>query len=146
MANILKRVTEWAVTTLDIVSVRLMAGKDSSGNLVALKVAADGSIATGSNQLSGAPSNFTPATADATVFTLAGGEVGFIQNLSADAPLAVKKGAGASTSSFSLILNACTVQDDGKGGDIEIDDFVGVVSVAKITGTARYIAYKQASS
>lgn len=95
-------------------------------------------------QYAGVPSNFTPATADATVFTLAAGEMGFIQNLSADAPLAVKKGASASTGSFSFILNACTVQDDGKGGSVMIDDFIGAVSVAKIAGTGRYIAWKEA--
>jgi hypothetical protein len=93
-------------------------------------------------QYAGVPSAFSPATADGTVFTLAAGEIGFIQNLSADAPLAVKKGASASTSSFNLVLAACTVQDDGKGGFVTIDDWIGIVSVAKITGTGRYIAYK----
>lgn len=94
-------------------------------------------------QMTGAPSNSTPATADATVFTLAAGEIGFIQNLD-DAALAVKKGASASTSSFSFILSAGTAADDGKGGAVRIDDWVGVVSVAAMTGTARYIAWKQA--
>ncbi len=96
-------------------------------------------------QYAGAPSNFTIGTADATVFTLAAGEIGFIQNLSADAPLAVKKGASASTTSLSFILPMRTVAGDaGSGGAKVIDDWIGAVSVAKMTGTASYIAYKQA--
>jgi hypothetical protein len=87
-------------------------------------------------------STATPATADATVFTLAAGEKGFIQNLSADAPLAYKLGASASTSSFNGVLNCGSAVDDGKGGNVIVDDFIGVVSVAKISGTARYIAFK----
>lgn len=99
--------------------------------------------ATQQKQYTGVPSTFTPATADATVFTLAAGEVGFIQNLSSDAPLAVKKGATASTSSFNFVLAPGTATDDGKGGAVSINDWVGAVSVAKVSGTARYIAYKQ---
>lgn len=95
------------------------------------------------NQYSGAPSNFTVGTTDATVFTLAAGEIGFIQNLD-DAALAVKKGASASTSSFSLILGAGSAADDGKGGSVQIDDWIGVVSVAAMAGSPRYIAWKQA--
>lgn len=98
-----------------------------------------------SRQLTGVPSNFTVATADGTVFTLAAGEVGFIQNLDSADALAVKKGASASTSSFNFILAAGAAQDDGKGGFVTIDDWVGVVSVATMTGTGRYIAYKQAA-
>lgn len=92
-------------------------------------------------QYSGAPSTFTIATADATVFTLTAGEIGYIQNLD-DAALAVKKGAGASPTSLSFVLPAGTAADDGKGGVYIINDWIGVVSVAAMTGTARYIAYK----
>lgn len=98
---------------------------------------------TAQKQYTGTPSNFTIGTSDATVFTLAAGEIGFIQNLD-DAALAVKKGASASTSSFSFILAAGTAAADGKGGAIKIDDWVGAVSVAAMTGTASYIAWKQA--
>jgi hypothetical protein len=94
-------------------------------------------------QYTGVPSSFAIQTADQTVFTLAAGEKGFIQNLSADAPLAVKKGASASTTSLSFILAACTATSDGKGGAVVIDDWIGVVSVAKMTGTASYLAWKQ---
>ena len=93
-------------------------------------------------QTAAVPSAFEVATADGTVFTLAEGERGFIQNLD-DAALAVKLGASASTSSFSMILQAGTAADDGKGGFVMIDDFVGAVSVAAMTGSARYIAWKQ---
>ncbi len=94
-------------------------------------------------QYTGAPSSSSVQTADGTVFTLAANEVGFIQNLD-DAALAVKKGASASTSSFSFILAAGSAADDGKGGYTTIKDWVGAVSVAAIAGTARYIAWKQA--
>lgn len=98
--------------------------------------------ATQQKQYTGVPSSFSVATADGTVFTLAAGEIGFIQNLDSSDALAVKKGASASTSSFSLILSCGSAQDDGRGGSVTIDDWIGAVSVATMTGTARYIAYK----
>lgn len=94
-----------------------------------------------SKQFSGAPSNYTVGTTDATVFTLAAGEIGFIQNLD-DAGLAVKKGASASPTSLSFVLPPCAVAGDGSGGAVKIDDWIGVVSVAAMSGTASYIAYK----
>lgn len=93
-------------------------------------------------QSAAAPSNATIGTTDATVFTLAKGEVGFIQNLD-NAALAVKLGAGASTTSFSLILQAGSAASDGKGGFTYITDYVGAVSVAAMSGTASYIAWKR---
>jgi hypothetical protein len=102
-------------------------------------------IATKDIQSAAAPSTFTIATADATVFTLAKGEVGFIQNLD-DAALAVKLGASASTTSLNLILQAGTAADDGKGGFTYITDYTGAVSVAAMSGTARYIAWKRVIS
>jgi hypothetical protein len=94
-------------------------------------------------QYTGVPSNFTVGTTDATVFTLAAGEKGFIQNLD-DVALYVKQGASASTSSFSYVLAAGTAADDGKGGAKIIDDWVGAVSVAAASGSPRYIAWKVA--
>ena len=67
-----------------------------------------------SKQSDAPPSNFAVATSHDTVFTLARGERGFIQNLD-DAALAVKLGASATTSSFSMILQAGTAADDGCG-------------------------------
>lgn len=99
-------------------------------------------VAAAEKQWTGVPSNFTIGTTDATVFTLAAGEIGFIQNLSADAPLAVKYGASASTSSFTFILAKGGGASDGSGGAVWITNWVGVVSVAKMTGTASYIASK----
>lgn len=95
-------------------------------------------------QSTGTPSSYAILTADGTVFTLAAGEIGFIQNLSTDAPLAVKYGASASTTSFNFILPVGVVASDGKGGAYRIDNWVGAVSVAKITGTASYVAWKYA--
>lgn len=91
------------------------------------------------------PSNDAIGTADATVFTLNPGEVGFIQNLDTD-PLAVKLGASATTTSFSMILQAGTAASDGKGGFTYITDYTGAVSVKAMTGTASYIAWKRALS
>lgn len=93
-------------------------------------------------QYTGTPSNFAVATADGTVFTLAAGEIGFIQNLDSADALAVKYGASASTSSFNFILAPGVAADDGNGASVRIDDWVGAVSVATMTGTARYIAWK----
>ena len=90
-----------------------------------------------------APSNFTAGTTDATVFTLAKDEYGFIQNLD-DAALYYKIGAGCSTTSFSGILKACTASNDGKGGYVTFDRELGPISVCAATGTARYIAWKKA--
>lgn len=95
-----------------------------------------------SKQSDAPPSNFAVATAHATVFTLARGERGFIQNLD-DAALAVKLGASATTSSFSMILQAGTAADDGTGGYVAIENYIGPVSVIAMSGTARYIAWKQ---
>lgn len=130
-----------AYTANDVAT--LAVDKDSGGLLVSdrKKTRVDDAISADPKQLTVA-STATPATTDATVFTLAAGEKGVIQNLSADAPLAYKYGASASTSSFNGVLNCGPVADDGKGGVVVIDDWIGAVSVAKITGTARYIAYK----
>ena len=94
-------------------------------------------------QSSNAPNTFTVSTTDGTAFTLVQGEVGFIQNLDG-APLAVKLGAGASTSSFSMILQAGVSADDGKGGFTYITDYIGPVTVAAMTGSPRFIAWERA--
>jgi hypothetical protein len=95
-------------------------------------------------QYAGVPSSAAILTADGTVFTLAANEIGFIQVLSADAPLAVKLGTGASTTSLHFILAAGTAASDGKAGAHMIDYWIGVVSVAKMTGTSSYLAWKVA--
>lgn len=95
-------------------------------------------------QYAGVPSSAAILTADGTVFTLAANEIGFIQVLSADAPLAVKLGASASTSSLHFVLSAGTAASDGKAGAHMIDYWTGVVSVAKMTGTSSYLAWKVA--
>lgn len=94
-------------------------------------------------QSDSAPSSFAIQTETGTVFTLAAGEIGFIQNLD-DVALAVKLGESASPTSLSLILQAGDAADDGKGGLTIIDNHIGVVSVAPMSGVARYIAWKKA--
>lgn len=125
--------------------IQLVAGVDSKGQPQIAKYNSDGTPAAGgAKQLTGVPSSFAIQTADQTVFTLAAGEVGFIQVLSADAPLAVKLGSGASNASLNFILAAGTAANDGTGGAIRIDNWVGPVSVAKMAGTSSYLAWKQA--
>lgn len=79
-------------------------------------------------------------TTDGTVFTLAAGEKGFIQNLNTTA-VYVKYGESASSSSFSFVLKAGSAANDGAGGSVVIDDFIGAVSISGVTST-RVIAYK----
>lgn len=100
-------------------------------------------IQTANVQSAALPSTDAIATANATVFTLARGEIGFIQNLD-DAALAVKYGASASTTSLHLILQAGSAADDGKGGFVYITDYTGPVSVAAMSGSPRFIAWKRA--
>lgn len=121
------------------------AGSNASKALAVQGIVGAVPIKTRLGQLAGTPSNFTIGTSDGTVFTLAIGEVGFIQNLD-DAALAVKKGASASTTSLSFILPKGSAADDGTGGSVLIDDWVGVVSVAAMSGSPRFIAWKQAAS
>lgn len=82
-----------------------------------------------------------PVTANGTVFTLAAGEKGFIQNLD-DAAVYVKLGAGASSSSFNLVLKAGTAANDGNGGSVAFEDWIGPVSIAAATGDPRVAAWK----
>src|SRR5687768_7112750 len=98
-------------------------------------------VTTKPRQHTTAPTDSTIQTADATVFTLEEGEIGFIQNLATDG-LAVRYGAGASPTSLCLVLNGGTAASDGNGGSILIDNWVGAVSVAAMTGTASYLAWK----
>ena len=97
----------------------------------------------GSTDFAGVPSNFAVQTSDQTVFTLAAGERGFIQNLHTTA-LAVKFGASGTTINYSMILSGGTAQDDGKGEKLVIYDEIGTVSVAAMTGAPRYMSWKQA--
>lgn len=143
-------------------------GRTSGGLFVPLRCATDGSLiisGTGGGgaatvaidqttpgstngvqpkQYAGVPSSFSILTAEGAVFTLAAGEIGFIQNLSGADSLAVKKGASASSTSLNWVLQAGAAADDGHGGSTLIDDWIGVVSVAKIGTAARYLAWKQA--
>jgi hypothetical protein len=93
-------------------------------------------------QSTNGPNSSAVRTSDGNVFTLAAGEIGFIQNLD-DAALAVKLGASASTTSFNFLLKAGVLADDANGGSITIDNYIGAVSVAAMTGSPRYIAWKR---
>lgn len=78
-------------------------------------------------------------TADDTVATLLPGQRLLLVNCD-DAALYVKYGASASNTSFTFIMPACTTQNDGSVPPFIIDDWLGVVSVAAASGTARYVA------
>lgn len=89
------------------------------------------------------PDNATPSTTDAaTVFTLARGQLGFIQNLGTT-PLGVKLGTSPSTTSFSFILAAGAANDDGKGDSCYLEDYLGPVTVIALSGSPRYLAWKR---
>jgi hypothetical protein len=78
------------------------------------------------------------------VATLAKGDKLFIQNLNSVGPLKIKKGASASATSFDYVLPACSSDDDGTGGVIEITDFEGSVSVFATDGY-RFAWHKSAA-
>jgi hypothetical protein len=92
---------------------------------------------TGNVQLPTQYSTATPtiAVADGTVGTLAAGQKMTLQNCGT-AAVYVKRGTGASSSSFNWVLSACTAADDGLGGSVEIDDWIGAVSIDGV-GTPR---------
>lgn len=113
----------------------VVMGSDGAGGFTE-----GGGVATQSLQYS-TVSTSTPVTADGTVFTLAAGEKGFIQNLD-DAAVYVKLGASASSTSFNFVLKAGTASNDGLGGSVVIDDWIGVVSIAAATGSPRVAAWK----
>lgn len=138
-----------ANTVLDRLKALLTGIVLSAGSAIIGKVGIDQTTPGLTNgvqtkQYAGVPTSFAIQTSDQTVFTLAAGEIGFVQNLHTTA-LAVKKGASASTTSLSLILPGGATTDDGKGGPIAIDDWIGVVSVAAMSGSPRYVAWKQAA-
>ncbi len=87
------------------------------------------------------PSTATPVTTDGDVFTLNPGEPGFIQNLK-DTAVYGKFGTGASSTSFHFVLKACTADNDGTGGSIQITNYTGVVSIAAASGSPRVAAWK----
>lgn len=102
-------------------------------------------IQTKAFQTEAVPSTGMPVTSDGTVFTLAAGEVGFIQNLD-DAAVYVKLGASASASDFSFVLKAGSAANDGLGGHAAIPDYVGAVSIAAAAGSPRVAAWKRVVS
>ncbi len=120
---------------------------DNGDNIETLlrKIARGGASGGQIRQMSGAPTNSSILNANGVIFTLVAGEIGFIQNLD-DAALAVKKGTGASATSFSFLLSAGDAAADGRGGATKIDDWIGPVSVFAMTGAASYVAWKQSAT
>lgn len=97
------------------------------------------SVQTSPKQTNGAPSSYEIRTSAAGVNVGQGQKV-FIQNLATTA-LGVKLGSDASTTSVNLVLKAGTSTDDGNGGSVVIDDYIGVVSTVAMTGSARYVMW-----
>jgi hypothetical protein len=79
-------------------------------------------------------------TAPGSVFTIAPGEIGVIENVN-NAVLLVKLGPAASGTSYNKALKACAAAGDGTGGAWIISNYVGEVSVFSAT-TYSYLAYK----
>ncbi len=90
-------------------------------------------------KVSSAPSNFSPITGSSNV-VIGGLDILFMQNLSTS-PLYVMRGTGAAGNRFSYILAAGVAQDDGLGGSLSIDDFVGTVSLSGVS--SRYNLWKR---
>ena len=117
-------------------STHAIASRNAADNIVAVSDKYPLPVRAG--QVATAPSNSAPITAAADI-TLAAGDKLFIQNLDTDA-LFVRRGTGATSSLFNYVLQGGGAADDGTGGALVIDDFVGVVSFA---GTSvRYNAWK----
>lgn len=99
-------------------------------------VGADGSISYSPEGALGAnPSNrqYTNVTTsivavDGSAGDIAAGGKMTLQNCGT-AAVYVKRGTGASSSSFNWVLSACSAQDDGLGGSVEIADFIGNISI-----------------
>lgn len=118
-------------------------GRTTLGEVAAKVIVIGGSVVSAPSQYSGTTGFSSTATATATVFTIAAGEYGFIQNLD-DVALYVKNGTSCTTSSFSFVLAAGNAALDGLGSSATITD-IGAVSVCPATGTASYIAWKRAT-
>lgn len=102
-----------------------------------------GAAATTSSGVPTQPKQYSTAsssivTSDGNVGTIAAGQKMFIQNLD-DAAVYVKYGTGASASSFTLELKAGSAANDGNGGSANIDDFIGIVSIAAAAATPRVV-------
>ncbi|MDP1581506.1 MAG: hypothetical protein Q8M02_14635 [Candidatus Didemnitutus sp.] len=90
-------------------------------------------------QVASTPSSVATITATADIALVAGDSL-FVQQCGIN-PLFVRRGTGASSSDFNYVLAGGGANDDGTGGALIIDDFVGTVSFA---GTSvRYKAWKR---
>ena len=76
---------------------------------------------------------------DGTVFTLAAGQIGILQNQD-DAALYVRYGGVASNTAYHYVLPACVAAKDGTSPALVIDSWIGIVSVAAATGSPSYTA------
>lgn len=78
----------------------------------------------------------TIVTSDGTAITVSEGQIAFVQNWD-DAAVYVRCGAGASSSNATYLLSAGTAANDGTGGSVLIDNFMGTLSFAAATGSPR---------
>jgi hypothetical protein len=117
-------------------STQAIAFRNASDNITPVSTTRPLPVCSG--QVTTAPSNSAPITSAADI-TLAAGDKLFIQNLDTDA-LFVRRATGATSSLFNYVLQGGGAADDGTGGALVVDDFVGVVSFAGTT--VRYNAWK----
>ena len=114
-----------------ITPVILMSGTQETG----YSPAGGTGGAVGVQQYTAAPTN-SIVTSDGLAVTIAAGQKAFLQNWD-DAAVYVRCGALATTSNANFILKAGTAANDGNGGSVEINDFVGQVFILAATGSPR---------
>ena len=78
-------------------------------------------------------------TAEGTIATLVPGQILVIQNLSVEA-LYVRLGGTASATVFHYVIPACSAAKDGSSPPFYIDNWLGIVSVAKVAAEPSYVA------
>lgn len=142
-------------TQLSVSNLAIMGGNTSTLSGIPLTTAngtATGQVVVGVAILGGSAtvttaqrqyttvSTSTPVTANGNAFTIAAGTIGCVQNCK-DEVLFVKLGTGASATSFNWILRAGDAADDGKGGSIIIDNWVGIVSIFAVSTAPRASAF-----
>lgn len=78
-------------------------------------------------------------TTEGTIATLLPGQILVIQNLSTEA-LYVRLGGTATEFLFHYVIPACGAAKDGNSPPFYIDNWLGIVSVAKVAAAPSYVA------
>lgn len=94
---------------------------------------------TGARTITSAPSGGVDVLSASAVDILAASDYrkSFLVSNQGTSKLYVKLGATASATSWHFVLPPCGSNDDGTGGTVSVDGYVGVVSVISSTSTGR---------